>query len=100
VLYDIQTDGGQRAFTLSDIISGGMIANVVDQATSIALHRDLAAKAQKKKTKTGVQKSDFQAAIDLIEAQNRSLDHQDALAEFVEDSGLQIKGIQKRRVAA
>lgn len=100
VLYDIQTDGGVQAFTLSDIISGGMIANVVDQATSIALHRDLAAKTQKKKSKTGVQKEDFLTAIDLIEKQNRSLGHQDALAEFVENTGHQIKSIQKRRVAA
>ncbi|MBI3956752.1 MAG: AAA family ATPase [Candidatus Kerfeldbacteria bacterium] len=96
VLYQIRTNSnGVRAFTLGDIVNGGMIVNVVDQATSIALHRDLG-----KKKPEGLCKSDLVAAVDAVERQNRDLNHTDELAEFVHDFREDVVSIQRLRQAA
>lgn len=48
VLYEINLKkGGQRQFTYSDIINGGMIASIVDEAITQAINRDLESKAEK-----------------------------------------------------
>ena len=59
-------------------MNGGMVAGVVDQATSIAMRRDLAENKQ-----GGLHREDIAAAVDRIEEENRDLNHTDELAEFV-----------------
>jgi proteasome ATPase len=93
VLYDIETKKqGVIPFTLCNVLSGGMIANIVDQATTMAMRRDLA-----DKKKGGVEKRDVLDSVALVEVQNRNLDHTDVLAEFVEDFRKDVVNIQKRR---
>ena len=95
-LYQVQTKtNGVCAFTLGNIVNGGMIASVVDQATSIALHRDLAAKTQK-----GLCREDLVAAVNAVERQNRDLNHTDELAEFVHDFREDVLGINRLRQSA
>jgi proteasome-associated ATPase len=95
VLYQIRTNSnGVLNFTLGNVVNGGMIVNVVDQATSIALQRDLS-----KKWPEGLCKDDLVAAVSVVERQNRDLNHTDELAEFVHDFREDVVGIQKLRQA-
>jgi proteasome-associated ATPase len=84
-LYDIHvsTDKDDKVipFTLGNLINGAMIAGIVDQATSLAIHRDISKGGDPK----GLTKDDVIGAIDCTYEQNRDLNHQDELAEFVRD---------------
>ena len=73
-------NGHELTFTLANLVSGALIAGVVDQACSIAMHRDLAAGGKP----SGVGLSDLTAAIDRVYQQNRDVDHRDALHEFAD----------------
>ncbi len=95
VLYQIRTNSnGLLNFTLGNIVNGGMIVSVVDQATSIALHRDLS-----KKKPEGLCKDDLVAAVNAVERQNRDLNHTDDLEEFVHNFCEDVVGIQRLRQA-
>lgn len=96
-LYRISTKSGRDLdLTLGNVVNGGMIVNVIDQATSIALQRDL----REKKKPEGLRREDIIAAVDVIERQNRDLNYTDELAEFVHDFRDDIVGIQKLRQAS
>ncbi|MBI4415234.1 MAG: AAA family ATPase [Candidatus Kerfeldbacteria bacterium] len=96
VFYQVCTNGnGTLGFTLGHTVNGGMIVSVVDQATSIAMHRDLAAKK-----KQGLRKEDIVTAVDAVERQNRDLNHSDELAEFVHDYREDIVNIRRLRQSA
>jgi len=93
VLYQITTrSNGVLNFTLGNIVNGGMIVNVVDQATSIALRRDLS-----KKKREGLYKDDLVAAVNAVERQNCDLNHTDEIAEFIHDFREDVKDIQRFR---
>jgi proteasome-associated ATPase len=93
VLYQVQTrSNGVMNFTLGHIINGGMVVNVIDQATSIALQRDLS-----KDRPEGLSRDDIVAAVNAVEKQNRDLNHADDLAEFVHDFRDDVVDIQKLR---
>lgn len=93
VLYEIRKRSGDiMKFTLANLIHGGMIAGIVDRATSIALQRDLTRKDNKK---TGVKKDDITVAVRDVFLQNKALGHTDELSEFVHDFRDEIVGIQK-----
>ena len=79
VLYAINTkSGGAIPFTLRELINGGMVVGIVDQAISIAIHKDI-----KKSAKTGLCEEDVMIAIDRVEFQNRGLNHKDELEEAI-----------------
>lgn len=81
LLYRVYTkDSKTFDFTLSNIVNGAMIVSIVDQATTIAIRRDLASTKGKG---AGICKEDLLLAIASVEEQNRSLNHEDELAEFV-----------------
>lgn len=95
VLYHIRTkSNGMLNLTLGNIVNGGMVVGVVDQATSIALHRDLS-----KNKPEGLCRDDLVKAVDAIERQNHDLNHTDDLAEFVHDFREDVVGIQRLRQA-
>lgn len=92
VLYQVRTSTrGVLDFTLGRIVNGAMIASAVDQASSIALHRDL----ESGKKPLGVGPNDLVQAIDGIEKQVRDLNHADDLAEFVHDFRDDVIGISR-----
>ncbi len=66
---------------LHHLVNGGMIAGIVDQATSLAMARDIASGGKPK----GVTPADLVTAIDNVWRQNRDLNHHDELSEFLED---------------
>lgn len=91
VLYQIHTNSDNVLnFTLGNIVNGGMIASVVDQATSIAMHRDLSEGEPQ-----GLRKEDLVAAIDAVEQQNRNLNYADDLTEFIDDFREDVVDIQR-----
>lgn len=79
VLYEIRTKkGGTIPFMLKELVNGGMVVGIVDQAISIAIHKDI-----KKATKTGICEEDMMLAINRVETQNHGLNHKDELEEFI-----------------
>jgi len=79
LLYQIHTKtGGTIPFTLKELVNGGMVVGIVDQAISLAIHKDI-----KKSAKTGLCEEDIMIAIDKVEAQNRGLNHKDELEDMI-----------------
>lgn len=90
-LYEIQTrNRGTIKLSLGDIINGGMVAGVVEKAISRAISRDIS-----QKTRNGLSKEDIVCAVDLVEIQNRDLNHADELIEFTRDFRDEVVGVQK-----
>lgn len=93
VLYQISTKTkGDVSFTLGNVVNGGMVMSIVDQATSIALHRDL-----DQNETTGLCKDDLVAAVNVVERQNRDLNHTDEIKDFVHDFRDDVVNIQRLR---
>lgn len=96
VLYTVSLKGGTSMdFTLAQLVNGGMIAGIVDQATSIALRSDIeAGKPQ------GLCYEHLVRAVDDVFKQNHDLGHHDELTDFVHDFRDDVTGIQRLRVGA
>jgi proteasome-associated ATPase len=78
-LYNVKRDDGVHSpFTLGHLANGAMVTSIVDQATSCALHRDMASGQV-----TGVCEYDILHAIDAVYSQNYELDHGEDLRDFV-----------------
>ncbi len=93
ILYQVRThSNGMLNFTLANLVNGGMIAGVVDQATSIALQRDFSTRSQR-----GLCREDLVAAVDEIQRQNCDFNHADELAEFVRNFRDDVVDIQPFR---
>ena len=91
VLYEIElSSGGKTKLTLGQICNGGMIAGIVDQATSIAMHRDLESGRS-----SGLIQKDIVEAINRVFTQNLDLDHTDDLADLVHDFRKEVVGVRK-----
>jgi proteasome-associated ATPase len=99
VLYSIQLNGNHkgetRSFTLGNLASGAMVAGIVDQATSISLHRDI-----KSGKPEGMSKDDLVQAVGCVFQQNFDLNHNDEIADFTHDFRDDIVGIRKLRQGA
>ena len=93
VLHRIDVkDGGVVNFTLKDIINGAMVAGIVEKAISIAMRRDIANQEQ-----GGLRKEDIILAIDLVEKQNRDLNHTEEITAFTANLKDDFADIQKFR---
>ena len=93
VLYKLHLAGSTvMNFTLAQILNGGMIAGMVNQAVSIALNSDL---KQKDKKPRGIGKQHLLQAIQLIENQNRELNHKDDINDFVKSLGMEVSRIER-----
>lgn len=77
-LYKVKRRSGTELIvSLGDIISGAMVVNAVNVATSLAMRRDIAAGTQ-----TGLTEGDVINAVNSIFTQSRDLDHTGELEEF------------------
>lgn len=90
-LYEISTVKGTATMTLRDIVSGAMIAGVVDKATSAAMHRDMASK----KRNIGILQEDLFQAVGASLAQAKDLNHEEDVSIFA--SSLAAPPLQIRR---
>lgn len=84
--------GGEKPITLGNFASGAMIAGIIDQATSVALHRDIEAG-----TPTGVSRVDMIAAIEAVLHQNKNTNHDEELGDLKKKFAGEIKTIAKVR---
>lgn len=93
-LYRVSFKGkGIHAFHIRHLLSGAMLAGVVDQATSFAIRRD-----GKSGKASGLNSSDLTEAVKQIVKANRGLNHDDDLMVFAETNGAEIEAVQ--RIAA
>lgn len=101
-LYTVSLNGSHKgktlSFTLGHLASGAMVAGVVDQATSLALHRDIEAQSEGKPA--GMSKDDLVRAVECVFRQNFDLDHNDEMKEFVYDYRNDVVAINKLRRGA
>jgi len=90
-LYKLSLKGkGIHTFYMRNLISGALLAGVVDQATSIAIQRDL-----KTGKASGLRVDDMKEAVVQIVRSNRGLNHDDDLLLFAETHGTEIDGAQR-----
>jgi proteasome-associated ATPase len=69
---------------LRHLVNGAMIAQVIEQATTHALRRDVEAKRDRA---SGITQADLDRAIAAVCAAQRDLDHGDAIEDLVEAMG-------------
>lgn len=79
-----------RRFGMRDLASGALIAGIVDNAAQLALRRE-----RDGDRTSGLNLTDLENAVRSIVDEYRSLDHTDALREFVENNKLDVKGVDK-----
>lgn len=89
-LYELRSKGGDtHKVCLHHAVNGGMVVGTVDQATSLAISRDMA-----EGTATGITKADLAMAVNNVYLQNADLDHQELLIEFAEDRSITIDAVR------
>jgi proteasome-associated ATPase len=91
-IFDRREPGKPKHFLLRHIVNGALIAGIVDKATTLAIRRDA---GHPEGTPGGLQTQDLIDAIDLVFRQNIGLDHQEPVAEFVENEGIEVAGMEK-----
>jgi proteasome-associated ATPase len=87
-LYKLETDKGERVFTLANLASGAMMAGLVERATAHAIDRNLEAAEP-----DGLTAADFDAALADIHAEEFGVSHFDELREYIETERLELKNI-------
>ena len=89
VIKDVTDDRGTaHPFLLSDVVSGSMIASIVQEAGRNALRRDL--DAGRKRAATGVTWEDLRASILQHVHSNTLLDHGSAIREWSATKGIKV----------
>jgi len=82
-----------KHFTFGSLCSGGMIAEIIQQASAHAMRRNMATKT--KRNRWGVQCKDMKDAVRNAFLQNYHIDHTDDLTEFVKGYRHDVKNIDK-----
>jgi proteasome-associated ATPase len=90
VLYQMQTQSDKvHDIKLSHAVNGGMIVNIVDQATTSAIGRELrGGKA------SGITKADIAAAVNSVYQQNADLDHKELIQEVADNLNETVKAVR------
>lgn len=98
--YNLFNSNGTKVnFTLAGLSNGAMIAGVVDKATMQAMQRDIAAAQRKLHNERGVTLEDIRLSIEDTYRQNKHLNHEVEVKEFVESNQLSIDRIIKAQAA-
>ena len=94
-LFMVRTKTGKdRRFAVRELVSGALVAGLVERATQIAIRRDRAGGA------SGLSIEDLEAAVRETREENRALDHAAELVEFVEDIKADVVGIDRVKAKA
>jgi len=86
----IDTQDGEVAFTLGDVVSGAMIEAVVENATSSALHRDI-----ETGNFSGIGIDDVVSSVLHVHKQNLEVSQDSNLAYFFEQRGIKPRSVRK-----
>lgn len=89
-LYFIDTPKGRSTFSLGNLVSGAIVAGVVERASAIAIDRNAAVKKQTPKgfTPEGLKQDDFDAALTAMHKEQYGMNHYDELREFIDSKKL------------
>ncbi len=96
ILFDIHTKRPEAPtihFGLQHILNGALLVSVAQTSVSLALRRDM--EDGKKEYPSGVKPEDILQSVDSIFSQNRDLNHEDALREFVGDWRDDVQSIRR-----
>lgn len=85
-------DGTKTKFGLAQLVSGAMLVNVVDQATSKAMYEDIETDKL-----TALTKQDVLDAVDKVFTESKDLDHGAAAKEFAQTLKSAVKDIKPLR---
>lgn len=81
-LYDVTfQDGSSEKLAMKHVVSGALIAGIVEQATAHALRRDITAGA---KVPTGVTAEDISEAVARVYKQSRDVHHDDEIEKLAD----------------
>jgi proteasome-associated ATPase len=96
-LYYLDSQKGRFTFSLGNLVSGAMIAGVVERAASIAIDRNVAAKKSDPKNFKidGLHQEDFTAALAAMQKEQYGMNHFDELIEFKEQMKLEVTNIEQ-----
>ena len=89
-LYYIDSPKGRSTFSLGNLVSGALIAGVVERASAIAIDRNVAVLAAAEKAKQpkpafdGLRQDDFTAALAAMHKEQYGANHFDELREFID----------------
>lgn len=91
VLYQISKKNGEKlSFTLANLVNGGMIAQFVEDAATLAVLRD-----RESGKVSGLSAEDATNVALHLFRQNRDLDHTEPLEEFVEPFQEEVANVRK-----
>ena len=93
------SDGSKIQFTLAGLANGAMIAGVVDKATMEAMQRDIEWAKRGLHNEQGVTLEDLRSSIESTYRQNKHLNHEVEVQEFVENNQLSVDRIIKAHAA-
>ena len=82
--------GGTRKFGLQHIVSGAMVANIVENAISLAMHREIESRSA-----GGVARNDLFEAVSKTFRQNKDLSHENDVKTFVEPFRSDVESIKR-----
>lgn len=100
LFYNLFGKNGTKAtFTLAGLANGAMVAGIVEKAAMYALNRDIANLKAKKQVGQGVTLNDIQVAIEVTYNQNKHLNHEMEVQEFVETNQLTVDQVIPARAA-
>ncbi len=101
VLYRVKkasSVGKGLAMTLGHIVSGAMLAGVVDRATSLAMRRDMTEEAGE--DVAHVTAEDLREAVQQVMAEARDVNHDDELNEFTEGWADEVTAVTREGAGA
>ncbi len=110
-LYYIETKAGRSTFGIGNLVSGAMIAGIVERASAIAIDRvitkhvadgasydaivKLTKSADALRAALGLTQPDFDDALAALQKEQYGMNHFDELREFVETGKLDVTAIEQ-----
>jgi len=99
-LYYIDSSKGRSTFSLGNLVSGAIIAGVVERASAIAIDRNIEAQAgiadpKKYPPLDGLRQTDFDAALVAMQKEQYGMNHFDELREFIDLKKLEVTNIEQ-----
>jgi proteasome-associated ATPase len=89
-LYIIASEGSKKTFGLGQLVSGALIAGIVERASAIAIDRN-----NDPANMDGLSQDDFSAALSAMQKEQFGMNHFDELREFIDNNKLEPTSIEQ-----
>jgi len=87
-------DGSQHLVQLRDLVTGAMVARVVDEAVSTALYRNIGDREAGREPQLGLRESDLKEAIQNVVDEHKETGADDQLRELADARNTKIKSFE------